>query len=117
VSGAVAEQFCYLTTTGRVSGSPHTIEIWFALQGETAYLLSGDRDRSDWVRNLMVMPDVVLKIGERRHAARARVLDEGRPGDVEARRLLLEKYQHAGGEDLAGWGRTALAVAIGPIQP
>ena len=24
-----AEQFCYLTTTGRTSGEPRTIEIWF----------------------------------------------------------------------------------------
>jgi hypothetical protein len=28
-----AEPFCYLTTVGRVSGRPHTIEIWFALDG------------------------------------------------------------------------------------
>ncbi len=25
------EDVCYLTTTGRISGHPHTIEIWFAL--------------------------------------------------------------------------------------
>ncbi len=24
------EDFCYLTTTGRISGRAHTIEIWFA---------------------------------------------------------------------------------------
>ena len=24
------EQFCYLTTTGRVTGRPHEVEIWFA---------------------------------------------------------------------------------------
>jgi hypothetical protein len=34
---------CYLTTTGRVSGRPHTIEIWFALQDRTLYVLSGWR--------------------------------------------------------------------------
>ena len=26
------ETYCYLTTTGRVTGKPHTIEIWFALE-------------------------------------------------------------------------------------
>jgi hypothetical protein len=26
------EEFCYLTTTGRVTGRPHEIEIWFALE-------------------------------------------------------------------------------------
>ena len=33
---------CYLTTTGRVSGRPHTIEIWFALQDRTLYLFAAD---------------------------------------------------------------------------
>ncbi len=26
------ESYCYLTTTGRKSGEPRTIEIWFALE-------------------------------------------------------------------------------------
>ena len=41
------EDFCYLTTTGRVTGRPHEIEIWFALDGATLYMLSGGRGRSD----------------------------------------------------------------------
>ena len=56
--------FCYLTTTGRITGNPHRIEIWFALADETVFLMAGDRDRSDWVRNLMISPDVVLEIGD-----------------------------------------------------
>src|ERR671931_2193382 len=44
-----AQDYCYVTTTGRSSGRPHTIEIWFALHGDRAYLLSGGGDRSDWV--------------------------------------------------------------------
>ena len=54
------QPFCYLTTTGRVSGRPHTIEIWFALQGRTLYLLSVGGDRSDWVRNLRRDPRATL---------------------------------------------------------
>ena len=49
--------FCYLTTRGRRTGRPHTIEIWFVAVGATAYLMAGGRDRSDWVRNLMADPD------------------------------------------------------------
>jgi hypothetical protein len=29
------DDFCYLTTTGRVTGRSQTIEIWFALDGDT----------------------------------------------------------------------------------
>ena len=61
----VDAQFCYLTTTGRVSGRPHTIEIWFALQDRTLYLLSGGVDRSDWVRNLIRHPAGTVRLGRR----------------------------------------------------
>ena len=30
-----SESYCYLTTTGRVSGEPREIEIWFGLDGDT----------------------------------------------------------------------------------
>ena len=104
--------FCYLTTTGRITGSPHRIEIWFAMADETVYLMAGDRDRSDWVRNLMISPDVVLEIGDRKRSTRARVVDESSDEDAAARRLMLEKYGDRDGGDLSTWGRTALVVAI-----
>jgi deazaflavin-dependent oxidoreductase (nitroreductase family) len=103
--------FGYLTTTGRVTGRSHRIEIWFALQGGVVYLLSGGREASDWVRNLMVTPEVVFEIGGVRRLTRARVLDAGTDEDALARRLLLEKYAGPG-EDLGGWSRTSLPVAI-----
>src|SRR3954454_20619197 len=46
------ENYCYLTTTGRVSGKAREIEVWFGLDANTLYMLSGGRDRSDWVKNL-----------------------------------------------------------------
>jgi deazaflavin-dependent oxidoreductase (nitroreductase family) len=101
---------CYLTTTGRRSGEPHEIEIWFALHEGTVYLLSGGRDRSDWVRNLMASPAVTLRLGEREIASRARVVSD--PGeDALARRLLREKYGR-GGDDLASWAATSLPIAV-----
>jgi deazaflavin-dependent oxidoreductase (nitroreductase family) len=108
-------QFCYLTTTGRVSGRPHTIEIWFARRDATLYLLSGGGDRADWVRNLRRRPEVMVRIG-RRHGqaqpARARVLDPGTPEDELARDLLVAKYQPSYGGDLTGWRRSSLPVAV-----
>jgi deazaflavin-dependent oxidoreductase (nitroreductase family) len=103
--------FGYLTTTGRVTGRPHRIEIWFALHGDIVYLLSGGRDASDWVRNLLVTPDVVFEIGGVRRLTRARLLEAGTDEDSLARRLLLEKYGGPG-ENLEGWARTSLPVAI-----
>ena len=105
--------FGYLTTTGRVTGSPRRIEIWFALHDGTVYLLSGGRDRSDWVRNLIADPHVRFRIGDDERAVTARVIEAGTDEDAVARRLLVEKYASRDPDDLQEWGRTALPVAIG----
>ncbi len=107
------EDFCYLTTTGRVSGRPHRIEIWFALDGAAAYLLAGGGGRADWVRNLLARPAVSVRVGRSGTdgPATARVLEAGTDEDALARRLVLQKYA-TDSTELAGWGRTALAVAI-----
>ena len=107
-----SQDFCYLTTSGRVTGSPHRIEIWFALVDQTVFLMAGDRDRSDWVRNLMITPDVELELGGRKRVTRARVVEDGTDEDALARRAMLEKYAERDGGDLSTWGRTALVVAI-----
>ncbi len=106
------EEFCYLTTIGRVTGRPHEIEIWFALgdSGRTLYLLSGGRDRSDWVKNLRHNPEITVRIGAKRFEGRARVVEDAEEDDL-ARRLLVEKYERRPGS-LANWGRTALPVAV-----
>ncbi|HZU12283.1 MAG TPA: nitroreductase family deazaflavin-dependent oxidoreductase [Chloroflexota bacterium] len=104
--------FCYLTTIGRRTHRPHEIEIWFAREGNSLYVLSGGRDRSDWVRNLQRDPRVTVRILDRTHHATARVVEPDTEEDALARRLLLAKYQTPGGDDLTNWGRTALPVAL-----
>lgn len=105
------EEYCYLTTTGRATGQPHEIEIWFGLLGTTLYMLAGGRDRSDWVRNLRRKPDVSVRIGDTRFAGRARIV-ETREKHTTARNLLLEKYAPRYSGDLSDWGRNALPVAV-----
>jgi len=57
------ERLCYLTTTGRVTGKPHEIEIWFARDsGDRIYLLSGGGRNRDWVINLIADPAVGVRI-------------------------------------------------------
>jgi deazaflavin-dependent oxidoreductase (nitroreductase family) len=103
--------YCYLTTTGRHTGRPHRIEIWFALADGLVYLLSGGGDRSDWVRNLTISPDVVIELGDERRTRRARIVTDP-DEDEAARRLLVEKYAPRYRGDLEDWGRTSLPIAI-----
>jgi deazaflavin-dependent oxidoreductase (nitroreductase family) len=105
------ESFCYLTTTGRVTGKPHTIEIWFALDGRSAYMLSGGGDRSDWVRNLTKSPKVSLRIGDRVFEGQARIVSEPEE-DRTARDLVVAKYSPSYAGDLSGWRERAVVVAI-----
>ena len=103
------EDFCYLTTTGRVTGKPHTIEIWFGLEGSTLYMLSGGRNGSDWVKNIRRQPEVTVRIGNHYFRGSGRVVEDPEE-DALARRLLVDKYRRGG--DLSRWGRTALPVAV-----
>ena len=111
------QDFCYLTTTGRVTGRPHEIEIWFALVPErrTLYMLSGGGDRSDWVKNLRRTPEVRVRIAEEIFDGRARVVGDGGEDEL-SRRLLVQKYERDPGS-LSDWRRTALPVAVDLALP
>ena len=106
------EDYCYLTTTGRISGEPREIEIWFGLRDHTVYMLSGGGDRSNWVRNLTRESWVRVRIGDQTSEGRARVVDRGNEEDELARRLLVDKYSPRYSGDLEDWRRRALVVAV-----
>jgi deazaflavin-dependent oxidoreductase (nitroreductase family) len=103
--------FCYLTTTGCVSDRPHTIEIWFALHGHTLYMLSGARDRSDWVKNTLRSPEVQVRINETVFSGQARVVN-GSEEDTLARALVTTKYTPRSSDDLRDWSHIPLPVAV-----
>ena len=106
------ESFCYVTTTGRRTGRPHEIEIWFVLVDGTFYLMSGGGDRSDWVRNLTADPKVTLSVAGAEMPAAATVV-EGDDGHI--RRAMAAKYQGwRDGQPLSEWAQTALVVALHP---
>lgn len=106
------EPFCYVTTTGRRSGRPHTVEIWFAVAGRTLYVLAGGRDRADFVRNLRAHPEARVRIAGQEHLAVVRFPEPGSEEDERARRLVLHKYDPSGDQGLASWTRVALPVAF-----
>jgi len=106
------EDYCYLTTTGRVTGKPHEIEIWFGVNDQTLYLLSGGIDKSDWVKNLLKNPSVTVRISKHNFAGNARLVKE-KEEELTARYRLAEKYQEwENGRTLSEWARTALVVGI-----
>ncbi len=106
------EDFAYLTTTGRKSGKPHRIEIWFAIEGGRMFMLSGGGDRADWLRNIRRNGDVRVQVGSQSTQARARVARAGAE-DQRARELLDGKYMGwKQGKRLSSWARGSTPVVI-----
>lgn len=108
-----SEEFCYLTTKGRKTGQAHTIEIWYAMEAgsRTLYMLSGGRDRSDWVKNIAAEPEVQMRITNREFRGSGRVVTE--PGEeMLARRLVVKKYYGRDSVRSSGWEAESLPMAI-----
>ena len=107
------EQFCYLTTAGRNTGNPHTIEIWFAATPnvQTLYMLSGGGDKADWVRNILKNPQVSIRVGDVTVTGSGRVIEDDEE-EVLARKLVIAKYYGREYNPSGGWEATSLPVAF-----
>jgi len=106
------EQVCYVTTVGRRSGRPHTIEIWFAAEGGSLYLISGGRDRSDWVRNLLASRQGTVRLADDDFPVRARLPLPDGPERETAVRALHAKYRTQVSGTVDSWLADAYIVAL-----
>ena len=106
-----AASVCVLETIGRTSGEPRRLEIWFATDGRTVFLLAGGRDRAHWVRNLRAKPAARVRVRGRWVTGTAREV-EGTADDPVARRLIAEKYGLTTDGSYDEWLRTSLPIAI-----
>jgi deazaflavin-dependent oxidoreductase (nitroreductase family) len=107
------DRVCYLTTTGRRTGNPHRIEIWFLEYDGAVYLFSGGGESSDWVRNLRHDPDVELELPSRpAERYSATVLDN--PTHELRRRMDARYYGTDAGRELTDWARHSTVVQLVP---
>ena len=64
---------CDIVTTGRLTGKPHEIEIWFGVMDGAMYLISGNGPTADWYLNMLADPEVLVKLdGSNASAGRGR---------------------------------------------
>jgi deazaflavin-dependent oxidoreductase (nitroreductase family) len=99
VLNATSLRFLYLTTTGRRSGLPREIEIWFTEREGHYYLIAEHRERAHWVRNIQAQSSVRARVGERRFEGTARLVnDESEPELSRAVKALSDaKYRWSDG--------------------
>ena len=86
-----------LTTTGRKTGRPRTVELWFVYEDGVVWFMTA-RDRngptSHWARNLQANLEASLKIGRTVFRAKATKVE-----DTEARiAILMGAYRAKYGE-------------------
>jgi deazaflavin-dependent oxidoreductase (nitroreductase family) len=111
----VGTECCDVATTGRRTGRPHEIEIWFGVVGATMYLISGNGPMADWFRNIEADPAVTVHLAGERHEGRARVVvdpaERRLAGDV-----MGQKYRWGGDPSIGltyeAWCYDVPAVAV-----
>ena len=57
------DQTIDITTTGRASGQPRRIEIWFHYIDEQVYI-TGTPGKRDWYANMVAHPDMTFHLKE-----------------------------------------------------
>ena len=102
--GSKGSQYLYLTTTGRGTGRPREIEIWFTQRRGRYDLIAEHRERAHWVQNLKVAPRVAVRVGRRAFSA---VDAKAEPELTRAAKELSEKKY--------GWG-DGLVVELDPAR-
>ena len=95
-----AIQYLYLTTTGRRTGLPREIEIWFVHDAGRFYILAEHFHRAQWVQNILAEPRVRVRMADREFTATARVLDAGRDAARYKRAQQLEREKYDWGDGL-----------------
>ena len=110
-----AAKLGYLETTGRVSGLPRETEIWWALDGDRIFILSGGGLAKDWTRNFMKSPRVRFRVRNVWVSGTASVVDD--PAiERRAREVVAAKYygyDPARDADLPNaWAKTATPIMI-----
>jgi deazaflavin-dependent oxidoreductase (nitroreductase family) len=98
--------YLYLTTTGRRTGLPREIEIWFTERNGRFYLIAEHGDHASWVRNIRANPHVRMRVGELQVEATARIVDVEREPELARAVKALSDAKY-------GWS-IGLVVEISP---
>jgi len=86
-----SEKLIHVTTTGRKTRNPHTVELWFAVRNGKLYL-SHEGSETDWMKNIENNDQILFEIGGKNFTGRARILENGIEEAWEGKVALYEKY-------------------------
>ena len=88
--------FLYLTTKGRKSGKNHEIEIWYVERYGKYYVLSGNYEKSDWVKNIRKERNITFRVNGKTFQGTANITKD--PLLVSAvKDLMVKAYKWSDG--------------------
>jgi len=98
-SAAKDPQFLYLRTTGRKTGQPREIEIWYVAHDGCYYLCAETRDRANWVQNIRYNPAVMFWVSGQTYQGTGRIIDRAAEPELSAAvaQLFDTKYEWSDG--------------------
>jgi deazaflavin-dependent oxidoreductase (nitroreductase family) len=106
---------CDITTTGRKSGTPRRLEIWYFMIDDQVYI-TGTPGRRDWLANLQANPLMTFHVKEGARAdlpARARVISASDERRQIMGRIMRENSWFAAQQfDLDEWVAGSPLVAV-----
>ena len=115
VAGVADEKYIYLTTRGRRTGNPHTVELWFAVVEGRVYL-SHEGKYTDWIRNILKDDHVEFRVRGNQFKGRARIVKRGEAFEVGKRALYLKYYGKASKDIIDDWFSESSVIEISHIE-
>jgi deazaflavin-dependent oxidoreductase (nitroreductase family) len=101
-----------LTTTGRSSGKPRAVTIWFVVaDANHVHVQHSSRAAAQWYKNLLKNPEVQMDFGDGPIDGRAAPITDKSEID-RIQRLFRGKYLLSWVFQLLGWGRAPLVATI-----
>ncbi len=114
IEAVKTEQYIHLTTQGRRTGKPHTVQLWFAFEGGKIYL-SHEGEYTDWMKNITKHWRVAVKIDSVSFDAAARILKEGSSKELGKKALYEKYYKPASKEVIDDWFSLSTLIEVEPI--
>ncbi len=108
-------QYIYLTTKGRKTGKPHTVQVWFAYSEGKIYL-SHEGAYTDWMKNLEKNEMVKGKIDTVNFGARAKIVGEGKEREQGKKALYEKYYKPASKAVIDDWFSLSTVVELTPVE-
>ncbi len=105
------EKYLYLTTTGRRTSRPHTVELWFAVARGNLYL-SHEGKYTDWMKNILRNHRVAFTIRDLTGSGRARLVSQGDAFEVGKSTLYRKYYGEAGQAVIDDWFSESTVIEI-----